>query len=1579
MYITKIDNYLDKMIDKLYIFLRQKKVFEEITKDINFVTYQDYILNTTKSYVDSIDYKELKKIIKQDSNCNMLVNVIKRYSIYYIYLGLSYYYKSGRDLFITNIIETSKNQKDGIYTIENFFNSENNAKLISFFNDIKNIQTLYESGKTWEKILLIIKNNPIKYQSTLDLFNELGDEFVTEHFLVDDNFHNIIKTIIFKMIYLKEEKQDVIRILEEKSDDKKEYMYLDVVYSKSTKLTDFLLIKKFVESSNRKINPEDIYDFLEEYMDDEEFNLKKNRDFVNYLLVNNIVVPITEDFLRYHKDTQKYEKDELIAQEKVKERDTSKIKVIINNNNIMTNYYSDIYEKNPNLKLKANKLIYKQLDYRNAVLYNNNEELKIMNKLRDIKDLDSFNLLMELENIRRYNYINYKQLSKDGFKFRPQENVEGIRYTNIKSDRNKKIESRMSNDDIDINIVGIIWNPTKLPLLYFNNKDLINVTELTKNENGYEAFVDVIKKTFSNEKQKLFYWLFNVKKDKIKLDSYENVSEDEIKKNIFILLKSIFELYNDLIFKQFKKDIDQVKELDTSYIDNIILEYKRNFIDFDFDTKLINRFRNYSYNKLKVYKKSECSFDSPLTRDKSKIIKLPVVKIENKEKNIIVVDYFNTKEEVDVMNVEGICNHHVKWIHISSLARRKDDSFSQAVFDFVKQYVKVNETNDYICKSCNELLKIKHFVYEGTYIKEKDTFMTTNIVVNNDLTKIDKYNKYTRTVKNIEKNLEKFSNTCNLYTFIGNSKINKLARRMVTKDVIDLILLHTQWLKTQPRERGEKYEKKYGTNPKLSNLFFFELKDDIFLTSSEDTDKFKLIKYNNVITYMMLIIISEMHPGMLSNLVSTKRCNFFLFDKLKDRIFGNMFIRINEKEKKALLKIPLLAYTIYYFSCVLTSDYYWLWNREEKEGFNGTIQLTIIHTIVDLINTIIEANIQLGNDEKTDYLYEILYARLLDKINKVYSDKHIYDKILNESNDYIKEDKETKKISFISKNVDYITIGKDDEDYVELSDKVKCELSTTRVKSRKSKKESDLNILTNCDSGDFHNWVIEDNDLVCSKCNKSFNKLVRTQEKIQDTSTEKDNYQEIINQLVNQKLNKVLKDYCISGSTHEFDKDGSICKKCHKDVTNCTFNSKELKQFQKYIDDKEVKRQLDIINKIKKYIENYKKYKENKKEKLNNFVRDYNSKTSGKIPNYVKDFMKELTSVLGKKVKFENCTIHLTDTNYVINHDHLGNRVKDEISFFKSDGIIKYCENDEYYKRDVYYYVNRKRNVTVYYDAVSLQYIGYKDKDKHKIESDSHLIINYSIQDKLMKLGLKSDYYEMKNISERYYKKKNYKAIVKELIRLRTLNLRQIANKMKSIIYRVGNNMKDKSFYSGEEKKVINTFIKLIKSYNVNNIFNDSDSILNNIKTDDIPEIDLKNKEYINTYFMNSMNNSDTKILFFIISNLSKLLLINKNNSNLVALFIVKLIDYCFNIYNVSSNNKYIRQFDYIINRPSASVINDNTKLSVNYQDLLKVEIDEYVETDEERRADEIAEEELNSLDVGDDEDMFDFNYIMKD
>jgi hypothetical protein len=122
---------------------------------------------------------------------------------------------------------------------------------------------------------------------------------------------------------------------------------------------------------------------------------------------------------------------------------------------------------------------------------------------------------------------------------------------------------------------------------------------------------------------------------------------------------------------------------------------------------------------------------------------------------------------------------------------KKPDEFSQAVFDFVKQYIVPNKSGDYICKSCNEYVAIQKYVFEGTYSEEGDVFLTTSIMVTEDLEDNIKYKGLSKSIKNIEKNIEKIAYSFNIISYIGNEPVVKLRRKMIIKDTIDMIELHS--------------------------------------------------------------------------------------------------------------------------------------------------------------------------------------------------------------------------------------------------------------------------------------------------------------------------------------------------------------------------------------------------------------------------------------------------------------------------------------------------------------------------------------------------------------------------------------------------------------------------------------------------------------------------------------------------------------------------------------------------------------------------------------------------------------------
>ena len=67
-----------------------------------------------------------------------------------------------------------------------------------------------------------------------------------------------------------------------------------------------------------------------------------------------------------------------------------------------------------------------------CVLYNDNEEIKIIHKLENSENIVDYDNLIDIKNIRRYAYVNFKNTSKEFIKLRTTIPVQAIRYINLK-------------------------------------------------------------------------------------------------------------------------------------------------------------------------------------------------------------------------------------------------------------------------------------------------------------------------------------------------------------------------------------------------------------------------------------------------------------------------------------------------------------------------------------------------------------------------------------------------------------------------------------------------------------------------------------------------------------------------------------------------------------------------------------------------------------------------------------------------------------------------------------------------------------------------------------------------------------------------------------------------------------------------------------------------------------------------------------------------------------------------------------------------------------------------------------------
>jgi hypothetical protein len=111
----------------------------------------------------------------------------------------------------------------------------------------------------------------------------------------------------------------------------------------------------------------------------------------------------------------------------------------------------------------------------------------------------------------------------------------------------------------------------------------------------------------------------------------------------------------------------------------------------------------------------------------------------------------------------------------------------------------------------------------------------------------------------------------------------------------------------------------------------------------------------------------------------------------------------------------------------------------------------------------------------------------------------------------------------------------------------------------------------------------------------------------------------------------------------------------------------------------------------------------------------------------------------------------------LLNHDYLGNPLKTPVTVISSENIIKFTANHPTIKKDVLYYKDNLNKVYVYYDSISLQYIGYSQDDKliKKPKNNASLIIDYSLKKNIMLLGYMNQYINLNNIDSNNNDTKN--------------------------------------------------------------------------------------------------------------------------------------------------------------------------------------------------------------------------------
>ena len=1023
----KYDKIINKNMDDLYAMMKSKKDLTGYDKNINKFTSEKII--DDKGVNDEIN-SITKKILK-----------------YYVFCSYLFYNYSNIN-FVKN-----KLLLDKVITSEELVDVLNLLDTVITINKLVNIADK-------DKLISEIENNE-SYKQIIRYLDSIGGNFITKYLVgnTQDKNNNIVQTVIFKY-YRNVYRRKVFDLMSFNKNDK--FKFIEIIIP-ITEVIDYVSIENVLTAEEiHRGYVDDIFHLLTSY------NMKydevlSNKTKINKLFESKYVFPIVNDFLRYHKVTEKY--DNQFSSSKIKSyersnvKDQTKIRYIITKVDKIKDLYSKKVKNNKKLEIDVQKLFYKPLEYRNAILYNELEEINIINKLRKQGKtaIESNEYYYDLLKLRNYSYVYFKDFEKYGYKISLDKTTSAVRYSSLLNLEKSKFKS---NKNIELRVVPG-GSKGRIIGLTFSNNFIANITPknlnlFDKGEDMSNQISTLLKKYIINQKHKNKFFMFDIKKYNVELDNYEKrVNNSD---NIKYILLNIYDQLLSITYDKILSEMNKHKTL-TFYTYNQILDkYQANII-IPTDSKLKIALDNHFLTKIKLIEDLTDSSESNLYGIHGNVIKLPRIKyIDNSVPEIVIPYLKKDEDDIEFDNSNAFCQHIIDWINLKKLKSRQPNKHNDLLVKFIKKYSVINKNKQYICKSCKQLLDIQNYLtnpYTGGS-EGIDIILTTSRPLN----ELKQYSKFNFAIKNMNELVKRIAQIMNITYYMGNEQIHKLRRHDVIKNTIDMLNIHNSLLKSEKlnkRQRESNAFKNYGVSTDYSNYFVFPLENNIFQFSTEDIDKFKKIKINNVITYIMFFMLLEINPSQLLSFEFNKYCNLFFYDKFGKQYFSNLYTRVNNSnDVRKISRYNVLCFIIYYFSCMIAKFKLWYTSDEKPNMIN--MQKSIIHTLVDLVNSIME----IYERKSKNFLYDVIGSKFSNMLNSYLDNSEIL-KIIR-SKESNKMSIEKNKIKFFKSKIKSIPLdGKFHKNKDKSRKQCECTASTYTVKMKFEQRDvgkilkSDLN------------------------------------------------------------------------------------------------------------------------------------------------------------------------------------------------------------------------------------------------------------------------------------------------------------------------------------------------------------------------------------------------------------------------------------------------------------------------------------------------------------------------------------------
>ena len=229
---SKIDDLLEQIFSDFYNNeILNNEIFTKLCKEKNFIKSQNIINKLLDEYINSIPEEEYKKIAIRNDSINVIIETIKKYIMIFLLLALGLNYKGESEMFVNNVVELIRNQKDYSFKVDNFLNAEGTSLIILLYHISKNIFKMYGSDK---KIELGI-HEPY-FNETTKFFSAYPKETIDNWFNlkilnkdIEKLKYNIIFILLVVYVYKVQDKKKIYEMINQTETSQGEYMFIEIV------------------------------------------------------------------------------------------------------------------------------------------------------------------------------------------------------------------------------------------------------------------------------------------------------------------------------------------------------------------------------------------------------------------------------------------------------------------------------------------------------------------------------------------------------------------------------------------------------------------------------------------------------------------------------------------------------------------------------------------------------------------------------------------------------------------------------------------------------------------------------------------------------------------------------------------------------------------------------------------------------------------------------------------------------------------------------------------------------------------------------------------------------------------------------------------------------------------------------------------------------------------------------------------------------------------------------------------------------------------------------------------------------